>query len=191
MRNLLVVARLPGGGRAERRGVLVDPTLGPAHFDQVRQHVVVVVNRLHHRQQFSGRFSGDREFRLTLGSHIQVAVRNPDRLGGQSADPLDVVRPRPAGKLEDTDFPPLGVAELVGELLDENPVAAVGARSLFLRTGGAVDRVAAHRAGAADRLVVRPLVGDAVDLLAGAGLEEVAALGALQVLVAAEQGGRH
>ena len=115
------VARLPA--RVLRtRSRPITPRQRPARLAKLGGDESAVVHALQHRPQLGRRLARDNRERAGR-VRPNVASRDRYRLAWQADEPLDVVRLRVLGILEHDDVPPGRIGEVVGELVDEDPVA--------------------------------------------------------------------
>ena len=186
-----VIGRRPAGRRG--RCSPIGPRRRPARLHKFRRHVPAVVHALQHRHERRRRLAGDHRCGI-VPTGPDVAPGDKQRLSRQSHEPLDVVGLGVFGILEDHYVPPSRFGEVVGELVDEDPVTV---ERWIPRIGLARPHGQRHFVAAveAPRFRHEPIGTDAagglVPLLTGPDPKLGAARGAGEILVATHERGRH
>ena len=99
------------------------PSFRPSLSEQVNRWFPVVVNQLLQHFLFVRiLFSKDFKRILVVLPRVDIAARNPDCLARQSHKPLDVVLLHIFRIAEDNHVPSVGVADLIGKFVDQNPI---------------------------------------------------------------------
>ena len=161
-RPAAIVGRPP---RCSRRAPVAPPQR-PARFGKLVRLVTGIVDALEHGKELGRRLAGDRRLGgVAAGPDITSGDRH--RFSRQSDEPFDVVRLRILRVAEDDDIETLRVDVIVGELVDEDPVAIERriARIVGLVVGGEeIHVVAAVRAAGRPDQFARQAHADLLEL---------------------------
>ena len=105
--------------------VPVRPPQRPTSAAECLRLVAGVVDALQHRRHGAGGLAGDRRLRA-VAAGPDVAASDRHRLAGEPNEPLDVVGLGILRIAEDDHIPAPRRGEVVGKLIDEDPVAVEG-----------------------------------------------------------------